>query len=307
MELDHSYNMDTLEIKKVSKHYGNFTAVNSVSFQVPQGVIYGLLGPNGAGKTSLIRIINSITMADEGEISFFGRPLSREDQSQIGYLPEERGLYKKMTVQDQLEYLGQLKGLDRKTVRKRLRDWYEILDMKEWENKKIEDLSKGMQQKVQFVSTVLHEPKLLILDEPFSGLDPVNTNLIKEEIKRLRENGATILFSTHRMEQVEEICERIALINKGSLVLEGRIDAIKQKYKDYLFEFIFANDHRPDLTDETMQFSSRENGVIVKLESLLEANLKMKQWMSEGFLIQEFREILPSINDIFIKIVTTEP
>lgn len=307
MELDHSYNMDTLEIKKVSKHYGNFTAVNSVSFQVPQGVIYGLLGPNGAGKTSLIRIINSITMADEGEISFFGRPLSREDQSQIGYLPEERGLYKKMTVQDQLEYLGQLKGLDRKTVRKRLRDWYEILDMKEWENKKIEDLSKGMQQKVQFVSTVLHEPKLLILDEPFSGLDPVNTNLIKEEIKRLRENGATILFSTHRMEQVEEICERIALINKGSLVLEGRIDAIKQKYKDYLFEFIFANDHRPDLTDETMQFSNRENGVIVKLESLLEANLKMKQWMSEGFLIQEFREILPSINDIFIKIVTTEP
>ena len=307
MELDHSYNMDTLEIKKVSKHYGNFTAVNSVSFQVPQGVIYGLLGPNGAGKTSLIRIINSITMADEGEISFFGRPLSREDQSQIGYLPEERGLYKKMTVQDQLEYLGQLKGLDRKTVRKRLRDWYEILDMKEWENKKIEDLSKGMQQKVQFVSTVLHEPKLLILDEPFSGLDPVNTNLIKEEIKRLRENGATILFSTHRMEQVEEICERIALINKGSLVLEGRIDAIKQKYKDYLFEFIFANDHRPDLTYETMQFSSQENGVIVKLESLHEANLKMKQWMSEGFLIQEFREILPSINDIFIKIVTTEP
>ncbi len=306
LKTDDSHTMDTLVIKKVSKHYGNFTAVDSVSFQVPQETIFGLLGPNGAGKTSLIRIINSITMADEGEISFLGRPLSREDQSQIGYLPEERGLYKKMTVQDQLEYLGQLKGLDRKTVRKRIAEWYEILGMKEWGNKKIEDLSKGMQQKVQFVSTVLHEPKLLILDEPFSGLDPVNTNLLKEEIRRLRDNGATILFSTHRMEQVEEICERIALINKGSLVLEGQIDAIKQKYKDFLFEFIFVNGQRPDLTDETMQFSNKSNGVVVKLESLQEANERMKQWMNEGFLIQEFREILPSINDIFIKIVTTE-
>lgn len=298
--------MDTLGIKKVSKHYGNFTAVDAVSFQVPQGIIYGLLGPNGAGKTSLIRIINSITMADEGEISFFGEPLRREHQAQIGYLPEERGLYKKMSVQDQLEYLGQLKGLDIKTVRSRIEEWYSILNMEEWGEKKIEDLSKGMQQKVQFVATVLHEPQLLILDEPFSGLDPVNTNLLKQEIRRLRESGTTILFSTHRMEQVEEICERIALINKGGLVLEGPIADIKQRYKDYLFEFIFADGRRPDFSEETMRSSPREDGVIIQLESLQEANGRMKEWMDEGYVIHEFREILPSINDIFIKIVTTE-
>lgn len=298
--------MDTLGIKKVSKHYGNFTAVDSVSFQVPQGIIYGLLGPNGAGKTSLIRIINSITMADEGEISFFGQPLGREHQSQIGYLPEERGLYKKMSVQDQLEYLGQLKGLDLKTVRSRIDEWYSILKMEAWGRKKIEDLSKGMQQKVQFVTTVLHEPRLLILDEPFSGLDPVNTNLLKQEIRRLKEGGTTILFSTHRMEQVEEICERIALINKGGLVLEGPIVDIKQQYKDNLFEFIFADGRRPDFTEETMRPSPREDVVIIQLQSLSEANTRMQHWMNEGYVIQEFREILPSINDIFIKIVTTE-
>ncbi|MBY5957829.1 ATP-binding cassette domain-containing protein [Membranicola marinus] len=298
--------MDTLGIKKVSKHYGNFTAVDRVSFQVPQGVIYGLLGPNGAGKTSLIRIINSITMADEGEILFCGETLGREHQAKIGYLPEERGLYKKMSVQDQLEYLGQLKGLDAKTVRTRIAEWYAILNMDEWGNKKIEDLSKGMQQKVQFVATVLHEPQLLILDEPFSGLDPVNTNLLKQEIRRLRAEGTTILFSTHRMEQVEEICERIALINKGSLVLEGPIADIKQRYKDFLFEFIFAGDHRPDFSDETIHPSSREQGIVLQLESLEQANTRMRQWMDEGYVIHEFREILPSINDIFIKIVTTE-
>lgn len=298
--------MDTLEIKKVSKHFGNFTAVDSVSFQVPQGVIFGLLGPNGAGKTTLIRIINSITMADEGEIIFFGQPLKRVHQTRIGYLPEERGLYKKMKVQEQLEYLGQLKGLDVKTVRQRIEEWYEILGMEDWGGKKVEELSKGMQQKVQFVSTVIHEPDLLILDEPFSGLDPVNTNLLKNEIKRLSEKGTTVLFSTHRMEQVEEICERIALINKGKLVLEGDIDAIKQNYKDYLFEFVFGPGPIPDFTDEIVRSSSRIGGVIVQFESLQDANDKMKQWMNEDYLIQEFREILPSINEIFIKIVTSE-
>lgn len=297
--------MDTLEIRKVSKYYGKFTAVNKVSFNVPQGTIFGLLGPNGAGKTSLIRIINSITMADEGEILFQRNPLNRDHQSQIGYLPEERGLYKKMTVQDQLEYLGQLKGLDVYTVRQRIQKWYEILGMKEWEKKTIEDLSKGMQQKVQFVSTVLHEPSLLILDEPFSGLDPVNTNLLKQEIKRLSEEGATVLFSTHRMEQVEEICERIALINKGELVLEGSIEVIKQKYKDYHFEFVFVNGHRPDLAEADLKPASRKDSVVMQYESLQDANNQMKQWMEDGYLIQEFREILPSINDIFIKIVTS--
>lgn len=298
--------MDTLAIKKVSKHYGNFTAVDSVSFNVPKGVIFGLLGPNGAGKTSLIRIINSITMADEGEILLFGDPLKREHQARIGYLPEERGLYKKMKVQDQLEYLGQLKGLDERTVRQRIAEWYEILGMQDWGQKKVEDLSKGMQQKVQFVATVVHEPDLLILDEPFSGLDPVNTNLLKNEIKRLSDNGTTVLFSTHRMEQVEEICERIALINKGQLVLEGQIDAIKQNYKDYLFEFVFEEGQMPNLEGETIRTSLRNNAVIIQLESLDEANQRMRTWMNEGFLIQGFREILPSVNEIFIKIVTTE-
>lgn len=298
--------MDTLAIKKVSKHYGNFTAVDSVSFEVPQGIIFGLLGPNGAGKTSLIRIINSITMADEGEILFRGHPLRREHQSQIGYLPEERGLYKKMKVQEQLEYLAQLKGMDQKTARHRIAAWYDILKMEGWGDKKVQDLSKGMQQKVQFVSTVIHEPALLILDEPFSGLDPVNTNLLKNEIKRISEGGTTILFSTHRMEQVEEMCERIALIHHGQLVLEGQIDQIKQRYKDYLFEFRFDRAQSPDLSTETVHSYTRAGGVVVQFDSLMEANAKMKSWMDEGHLIQEFREILPSINDIFIKIVTTE-
>lgn len=298
--------MDTLAIKKVSKHYGNFTAVNSVSFDVPRGVIFGLLGPNGAGKTSLIRIINSITMADEGEILFGGERLRREHQAQIGYLPEERGLYKKMKVQEQLEYLGQLKGLDAKTVRQRINTWYEILQMDGWGSKKVQDLSKGMQQKVQFVATVIHEPRLLILDEPFSGLDPVNTNILKTEIKRLSEEGTTILFSTHRMEQVEEMCEHIALINRGKLVLEGPIDEIKQKYKDYLFHFKFDPAYAPDLSDEKVHSYTRGGGVILQFESLQTANFQMQQWLQNGYLIQDFREILPSINDIFIKIVTTE-
>ncbi len=295
--------MDTISIKKVSKHYGNFTAVDAVDFNVSQGTIFGLLGPNGAGKTSLIRIINSITMADEGEILFRGERLGREHQSHIGYLPEERGLYKKMKVQEQLEYLGQLKGLDVATARERIARWYDILQMEGWGNKKVQDLSKGMQQKVQFVATVIHEPSLLILDEPFSGLDPVNTNLLKTEIKRLSEEGTTVLFSTHRMEQVEEMCERIALINRGKLVLQGPIDQIKQQYKDFLFEFKFEPGFTPELSEE-MVHARRRDGVVLHFESLQDANAQMEQWMHEGILIQEFREILPSINEIFIKIVT---
>lgn len=297
--------MDTLSIKKVSKQYGNFVAVDQVSLNVPQGIIYGLLGPNGAGKTSLIRIINSITMADSGEIFFREEPLRLMHQQNIGYLPEERGLYKKMNVQDQLEYLGQLKGLSKTDAKERISRWYEIFEMEGWESKKIEDLSKGMQQKVQFVATVLHEPALLILDEPFSGLDPVNTNLLKEEIRRLKDNGTTILFSTHRMEQVEEICEKIALINKGSLVLEGDIATIKQKYKDYLYEFVFGGERRPDLSETETIPGSDPGKVIVRMNSLEEANRMMQAWMNQGVIIQEFREILPSINDIFIKLVTS--
>lgn len=297
--------MDTLSIKKVSKQYGNFVAVDEVTFDVPQGVIYGLLGPNGAGKTSLIRIINSITMADRGEILFNGELLRTTHQQRIGYLPEERGLYRKMNVQDQLEYLGQLKGMDRRTVRQRILHWYEVFGMEGWESKKIEDLSKGMQQKVQFVATVLHQPDLLILDEPFSGLDPVNTNLLKDEIRKLKESGTTILFSTHRMEQVEEICEKIALINRGALVLEGDIEVIKENYKDHLFEFVFGGDRLPDLAGAETLTSSRSNKVVVQFEGVEEANRQMQTWMNDGVVIREFREILPSINDIFIKLVTS--
>lgn len=295
---------DTLRIERVSKHYGDFTAVNEVSFAVPRGVIFGLLGPNGAGKTSLIRIINSITMADSGQILFNDEKLSINHQQKIGYLPEERGLYKKMKVQEHLEYLGRLKGLSAGEVRSEIEKWYEVFQMKGWGDKKVEDLSKGMQQKVQFVSTVLHKPELLILDEPFSGLDPVNTNMMKDEIRKLKEKGTTILFSTHRMEQVEEICERIALINRGQLVLQGRIDAVKQKYKDYLFEFVFGGEKRPDLSGEDTLSPGTERSVILHLDSLEEANQKMKAWMETGVIIQEFREILPSVNDIFIKLVT---
>lgn len=295
---------DTLRIERVSKHYGDFTAVNEVSFAVPRGVIFGLLGPNGAGKTSLIRIINSITMADSGQILFNDEKLTINHQQKIGYLPEERGLYKKMKVQEHLEYLGRLKGLSAGEVRSEIEKWYEVFQMKGWGDKKVEDLSKGMQQKVQFVSTVLHKPELLILDEPFSGLDPVNTNMMKDEIRKLKEKGTTILFSTHRMEQVEEICERIALINRGQLVLQGRIDAVKQKYKDYLFEFVFGGEKRPDLSGEDTLSPGTERSVILHLDSLEEANQKMKAWMETGVIIQEFREILPSVNDIFIKLVT---
>lgn len=295
---------DTLRIERVSKHYGDFTAVNEVSFAVPRGVIFGLLGPNGAGKTSLIRIINSITMADSGQILFNDEKLTINHQQKIGYLPEERGLYKKMKVQEHLEYLGRLKGLSAGEVRSEIEKWYEVFQMKGWGDKKVEDLSKGMQQKVQFVSTVLHKPELLILDEPFSGLDPVNTNMMKDEIRKLKEKGTTILFSTHRMEQVEEICERIALINRGQLVLQGRIDEVKQKYKDYLFEFVFGGEKRPDLSGEDTLSPGTERSVILHLDSLEEANQKMKAWMETGVIIQEFREILPSVNDIFIKLVT---
>ncbi|GAA5221798.1 ABC transporter ATP-binding protein [Membranihabitans marinus] len=297
--------MDTLSIKNVSKSYGNYTAVDKISFNVREGIIFGVLGPNGAGKTSLIRIINSITAADEGEISFMGHELNREHQSEIGYLPEERGLYKKMNVQDQLEYLGQLKGLSLKEVRLRIQEWYDRFNMEGWEKKKIQDLSKGMQQKVQFVATILHQPKLLILDEPFSGLDPVNTNMMKQEILRLKEDGTTILFSTHRMEQVEEVCEEIVLMNQGRLVLTGGIEEIKQQHKDNIFQFTFSSNQLPVVSNdiEIMQ-NDNDSALVLQFEDLAAANIQMKKWLDEGYYLKEFHEILPSINDIFIKLVT---
>ncbi len=225
-----------LEIKNVVKTYGNYTALNNVSLNIPKGSIYGLLGPNGAGKTSLIRIINQITLPDAGEVWLDGEKLSPNHVQHIGYMPEERGLYKTMKVGEQCLYLAQLKGLSKKEATKQLEYWFEKFEIKGWWNKKIQELSKGMAQKIQFVVTVLHQPKLLIFDEPFSGFDPVNANLIKDEILELKEKGTTIIFSTHRMESVEELCDHIALIHQSNKILEGRILDIKQKYRSNTYE-----------------------------------------------------------------------
>ena len=225
-----------LEVQKVSKNFGSFTALNNVSISVPKGSIFGLLGPNGAGKTTLIRIINQITMPDSGHVFLDGEALKPTHIKDIGYLPEERGLYKSMKVGEQALYLAQLKGLSHKEAKERLKYWFDRLEIGDWWNKKIQELSKGMAQKIQFVVTVLHQPKLLIFDEPFSGFDPINANLIKDEILKLREDGATIIFSTHRMESVEEMCDEITLIHKSNKILEGKLNDVKRKFKTNTFE-----------------------------------------------------------------------
>ena len=225
-----------LTIDSVSKHYGNFTALNDVSIKIPEGSIFGLLGPNGAGKTTLIRIINQITRPDSGRVLFNDIELKPDNIKDIGYLPEERGLYPKMKIGEQAIYLAQLKGMDRLTAKSELTKWFEKFEITDWWNKKVTELSKGMAQKVQFIVTVLHKPKLLIFDEPFSGFDPINANLIKDEILNLRKQGATVIFSTHRMESVEELCEDIALINKSNKILDGNLDDIKAKFKSNTFE-----------------------------------------------------------------------
>ena len=225
-----------LEIKNVVKKYGDFTALNDVSLSVPKGSVFGLLGPNGAGKTSLIRIINQITLPDSGAILLDGRPLEPNDVEHIGYLPEERGLYKSMKVGEQALYLAQLKGLSKSEAKKRLKYWFDKFDIGAWWDKKIEELSKGMAQKVQFIVTVLHQPKLLIFDEPFSGFDPINAQLIAKEILQLRDEGATIIFSTHRMESVEEMCDYIALIDKSNKIIDGKLDDIKRQFRTNTFQ-----------------------------------------------------------------------
>ncbi|HRF39302.1 MAG TPA: ATP-binding cassette domain-containing protein, partial [Saprospiraceae bacterium] len=254
-----------LELDGVLKTYGNYTAVNRVSFEVPKGSIFGLLGPNGAGKTSLIRIITTITRADAGSVRLDGVPLNSRHPDYIGYMPEERGLYKKMKVGEHLLYLGQLKGLDKAAAQKELAYWFEKFEIRDWWNKKVEELSKGMQQKIQFIATVLHRPKLLILDEPFSGLDPINTNLIKDEIEELRQKGVSILFSTHRMEQVEEICENIVLINKGSVILNGSVKDIKNQFKENLFRIDFEGELPSDFASQAAVTDFKPGYVTVKM------------------------------------------
>lgn len=296
-----------LELKNVLKVYQKHVAVDDVSFSVPKGSIFGLLGPNGAGKTSLIRIITTITRADKGIVHLDGEKLNSRHPSQIGYMPEERGLYKKMKVGEHLLYLAQLKGLSYNDAKKEINYWFERLHITDWWDKKIEELSKGMQQKIQFIATVVHKPKLLILDEPFSGLDPINTNLIKDEIAALNQQGTSIIFSTHRMEQVEQICENIVLINQGKNVLQGNVDEIKQQYKEHLFQIEYRGTLPESLIIEDVInrnyhiLNDENNRLTVKVDTDEASNELLKFLMDSGVYINGFNEILPSLNDIFIK------
>ena len=301
-----------LSIDSVSKHYGDFTALNKVSLNIKEGTIFGLLGPNGAGKTTLIRIINQITQPDEGKVLFNNEPLNIKHIKDIGYLPEERGLYPKMTIGDQVVYLAQLKGLDRDTAKSELRKWFDKFEIDDWWNKKVTELSKGMAQKVQFIVTVLHKPKLLIFDEPFSGFDPINANLIKDEILDLREKGATIIFSTHRMESVEELCEDIALINKSNKILDGNLYDIKTKFKSNIYE-VGVNASNPDSLNkelesifETAKPSFKTIGENLKLNVKLNNKQNSDQLLkilNQSGKVIHFKEVIPSANEIFINSV----
>jgi ABC-2 type transport system ATP-binding protein len=299
--------------ENVSKKFGNFTALNDISIEVPYGSIFGLLGPNGAGKTTFIRIINQITMPDSGKVFLDGEPLQAHHIKQIGYLPEERGLYKSMKVGEQALYLAQLKGLTKTQAKERLKYWFDRLDIGNWWDKKIEELSKGMAQKVQFIVTVLHEPKLLIFDEPFSGFDPINANLIKDEILELRDKGATIIFSTHRMESVEELCDHIALIHNANKVLDGKVADIKRSYKSNTYEVGLICQNEEQLRTELSQRFEIKTTHFKTLEDELKLKIKIDEGSSPNELIQylttkgqinHFVEVIPSVNDIFIETVS---
>ncbi len=303
--------MDLLKIENVTKRYSGHTALSDVSLSVPQGSIYGLLGPNGAGKTTLIRVINRITLPDAGRVIFNGQEITDQDIYNIGYLPEERGLYKKMKVGEQAIFFARLKGLSRREAIIRLKEWFVRLGIESWWNRKVEDLSKGMAQKVQFITTVLHEPKLLIFDEPFSGFDPINANLLKQEILRLRDKGATVIFSTHNMSSVEEICDHITLINKSRNILSGSVDELRHRFGENVFEVTyngegatFENAVAPMAellgtapVADTPYICSRirlKDGATVR-ESISAAN--------EAVDLRSFKEVIPSMNDIFIRAV----
>ncbi len=290
-----------LELENITKAYRHHLAVDKVSFQVPKQSIFGLLGPNGAGKTSLIRIITTITRADSGTVILNGQALNSKHPTQIGYMPEERGLYKKMKVGDHLLYLAQLKGLSKTEAKQRINGWLEKFNIEDWWNKKIEELSKGMQQKIQFISTVVHRPQLLILDEPFSGLDPINTNIIKEEIELLRQEGTSIIFSTHRMEQVEEICEHIVLINQGQNILEGRVQDVREQFKENQFEVRFGGSLSESLRSQLHILAEKPNLLTLQADPHTDPNQLLQQLMQGGLSILGFREILPTLNQIFIQ------
>lgn len=303
---------ELLIANSVSKRFGAFTALNKVSISVPKGSIFGLLGPNGAGKTTLIRIINQITMPDEGSILLDGHALKPEHIRDIGYLPEERGLYKSMKVGEQALYLAQLKGLSKSEAKSRLKYWFEKLEIGDWWNKKIQELSKGQAQKIQFVVTVLHKPKLLIFDEPFSGFDPINANIIKDEILQLRNEGATVIFSTHRMESVEELCDHIALLHKSNKILDGKLNDIKREYKTNTFEIGLQSNNKDEVFNLIREKFEVLPATFKNLYDDIKLNVKIDENVSPNDLlsfltskaeVHHFVEVLPSANDIFIQTV----
>ena len=296
--------MQLLELRNLKKYYATQKAVDDISFSIEEGKIFGLLGPNGAGKTTLLRMITGIFYPDEGEIIFNNKKFNAlSDTIMIGYMPEERGLYKKMKIGEQALYLARLKGLSKSEAMEKIKYWFLRLGMESWWNKKVEDLSKGMSQKLQFVTTVLHEPKLIILDEPFSGLDPVNANLIKDEIFELAKKGSTIIFSTHRMEQVEEICDHIVLVNQGKKILDGTVHSIKQQYKENLFRIDLSNP--PTVTSNNLFEVLKQNGnqLTIKINEGVIRNQVLQYFINEDYPIEAFNEILPSLNEVFIKLV----
>jgi len=298
--------MALFEAKSITKQFGNLTALDEVSISVPEQCIYGLLGPNGAGKTTLIRIINQITGPDSGELFLNGKKLMQEDVHAIGYMPEERGLYKKMKVGEQALYFAQLKGLTKTEAMLRLKYWFRKLDMVDWWGKKVEELSKGMQQKVQFITTVLHEPRLIIFDEPFTGFDPVNTNIIKNEILSLREKGATIIFSTHNMGSVEELCDNITLINKAKTILEGSVNDIRRQWAGHEYDLLFHGNVKIEENNlykiSSQQYENDKTEFRIKTKEEITSNEILKSVMNSGNLIS-FNPALPSMNEIFIRVV----
>ena len=281
--------MALIECKEVCKNFGEKVALDHVSLDIPQGKIFGLLGPNGAGKTTLIRIINRITIPNSGEIIFNGRPITQRDVEKIGYMPEERGLYRKMAVGDQVMYLAQLKGMSARDAQRELKIWFERFGIQDWWKKKVEELSKGMAQKLQFITTVVHKPSLMILDEPFSGFDPVNADVIRKEILRLRDEGATIVLSTHNMESVEELCDEIALINKSRLVITGGVEQIRRDYGNNNVELVYTD------------ADGRHTEVLPKS---VDGASTLKSFIDRGVEINSYKELMPRMNDIFIKLVT---
>ena len=302
--------MGLIECKNVCKSFGDKVALNNVSVDIPKGKIFGLLGPNGAGKTTLIRIINRITIPNSGTVSFDGRPITQEDVEKIGYLPEERGLYRKMKVGEQAMYLAQLKGMSARDASAELKKWFVKFGIESWWNKKVEELSKGMAQKLQFITTVVHKPSLLILDEPFSGFDPVNAQVIREEILRLKEEGATIILSTHNMESVEELCDNIALINKSKVVITGGVDEIRHKYGNNNVEVIYTADAAlQDIVAFKVLSDTDDSGrhpAVLSLVSGSSSTDALQALLDQKVIVNSFKELVPRMNDIFIKLVTEE-